>query len=76
MKTVAVIQARLGSTLTLRGFAFSGAPDIAKVEVSDDDGATWMPATLDPRHDPHGGGDVVVEAARFVGPATVHAGRR
>jgi len=45
-------QARPGSTQTLRGFAFSGAPDIAKVEVSDDDGATWMPATLDLRHDP------------------------
>lgn len=44
-------QPRPGSTVTLRGFAFSGAPDIAKVEVSDDDGATWMPATLDPRHD-------------------------
>jgi sulfite oxidase len=46
-------QTRPGSTLTLRGFAFSGAPDIAKVEVSEDDGASWMPATLDPRHDPY-----------------------
>lgn len=46
-------QTRPGSTSILRGFAFSGAPDIAKVEVSDDDGITWRPATLDPRHDPY-----------------------
>ena len=38
---------------TLRGFAFSGAPDIAKVEVSDDGGATWRAAALDPQHDPY-----------------------
>ncbi|HXI98074.1 MAG TPA: hypothetical protein VNG73_03965, partial [Gemmatimonadaceae bacterium] len=31
----------------------SGAPDIAKVEISDDDGATWQEATLDQRHDPY-----------------------
>ena len=46
-------QARPGSAVTLRGFAFSGAPDIAKVELSEDDGATWLPAALDPRHDPY-----------------------
>jgi sulfite oxidase len=41
-----------GTPATLRGFAFSGAPDIARVEVSDDGGATWSTASLDPRHDP------------------------
>jgi len=43
---------RPGDTVTLRGFAFSGAPDIARVELSDDDGASWKEAALDPRHDP------------------------
>src|SRR5262249_8612183 len=38
--------------VTIAGFAFSGAPDIAKVEVSEDDGATWSEATLDSRHEP------------------------
>src|SRR6185295_3365105 len=37
----------------INGFAFSGAPDIEKVEISDDDGATWDAAALDPRHSPH-----------------------
>ena len=45
-------RARLGSSVLLRGFAFSGAPDITRVEISDDDGASWKEATLDPRHDP------------------------
>ncbi len=45
--------ARPGSLVTLRGFAFSGAPDVAKVELSDDDGATWRAAVLDGRHAPH-----------------------
>jgi hypothetical protein len=39
--------------VSVRGFAFSGAPDIAKVEVSDDDGKTWIGAQLDSRHSPH-----------------------
>jgi sulfite oxidase len=43
---------RLGETADLRGFAFSGAADIAKVEVSEDR-KTWQRATLDPRHAPH-----------------------
>lgn len=43
---------RAGSVVTLGGFAFSGAPDIVRVEISDDDGTTWTEATLDPRHDP------------------------
>lgn len=44
---------RPGSRVTLRGFAFSGAPDIARVEISEDDGATWREASLDPRHAPY-----------------------
>ena len=39
--------------MTLRGFAFSGAPDVTRVEVSDDGGATWSQAAIDPRHDPY-----------------------
>ena len=50
--TTAPKSARAGEPQTIRGFAFSGAPDIAKVEVSDDDGATWSEAKLDARHDP------------------------
>ncbi|MGQ0702739.1 MAG: molybdopterin-dependent oxidoreductase [Gemmatimonadales bacterium] len=46
-------QVRVGRSITLRGFAFSGAPDIARVELSDDDGATWRPTALDARHDPY-----------------------
>ena len=51
--TTAPKSARVGKRVTVAGFAFSGAPDIAKVEVSDDDGTTWQEATLDPRHDPY-----------------------
>lgn len=51
--TAAPSKARIGKAATIRGFAFSGAPDIAKVEVSDDDGATWNAADLDSRHDPY-----------------------
>jgi sulfite oxidase len=51
--TTAPKQAQAGRTYDIRGFAFSGAPDIAKVEVSDDDGATWKRAALDARHAPH-----------------------
>jgi DMSO/TMAO reductase YedYZ molybdopterin-dependent catalytic subunit len=51
--TTAPKQARVGTSHDVRGFAFSGAPYVAKVEVSDDDGATWRTATLDPRHDPY-----------------------
>lgn len=46
-------RARTGHAQEVRGFAFSGAPDITKVEISDDDGATWQEATLDDRHDPY-----------------------
>lgn len=46
-------QVPLGATALLRGFALSGAPDITRVEVSADDGATWTEAALDPRHDPY-----------------------
>lgn len=45
--------ARIGSPVSIAGFAFSGAPDIAKVEVSDDDGASWGAAVLGKEHDPY-----------------------
>src|SRR5262249_5484330 len=51
--TEAPANARAGAAFTIRGFAFSGAPDIAKVEVSDDGGGTWRPAALDNQHDPY-----------------------
>lgn len=51
--TVAPRRARAGATYEIRGFAFSGAPDIEKVEISDDGGATWHLAALDDRHDPY-----------------------
>jgi DMSO/TMAO reductase YedYZ molybdopterin-dependent catalytic subunit len=44
-------RARVGVEETIRGIAWSGAPDIAKVEVSDNHGATWKSADLDPEHD-------------------------
>ena len=40
--TTAPKKAKAGHAYEIRGFAFSGAPDIAKVEISDDDGATWQ----------------------------------
>jgi len=46
-------QVRTGAEAALRGFALSGAPDISRVELSDDDGATWKEAALDPRHEPY-----------------------
>ena len=51
--TTAPQRVQIGAASTLRGFAFSGAPDVARVEISDDDGSTWHEATLDPRHDPY-----------------------
>jgi hypothetical protein len=50
--TEAPSQTKIGSAVTIRGFAFSGAPDVTKVELSDDDGAAWHEADLDPEHDP------------------------
>jgi sulfite oxidase len=50
--TTAPARLRLGQTAEIRGFAFSGASDIARVEVSDD-GKTFRAATLDARHAPH-----------------------
>lgn len=44
--------ARAGHPATVRGIAFSGAPDVAKVEITDDGGATWTRATLGREHDP------------------------
>ncbi len=51
--TEAPATARVGKAVTLRGFAFSGAPDVAKVEVTDDGGSTWAPAALGSEHDPY-----------------------
>jgi len=51
--TAAPARARAGDTVTIRGFALSGAPDIAKVELSDDDGATWTKADLNLERDPY-----------------------
>ena len=51
--TDAPARAAVGEKRILRGFAFSGAPDIARVEISDDGGATWREAELDPRHSPY-----------------------
>jgi sulfite oxidase len=51
--TDAPSRATAGEAATIRGFAFSGAPDLAKVELSDDGGQTWRPAVLDPQHDPY-----------------------
>jgi DMSO/TMAO reductase YedYZ molybdopterin-dependent catalytic subunit len=50
--TEAPTRAEVGAPAVLRGFAFSGAPDIARVELSDDDGTTWRGAELDTEHDP------------------------
>jgi sulfite oxidase len=43
--------AKARTTVRVKGVAFAGAPDIAKVEASLDGGTTWRPATLDPRHE-------------------------
>ena len=44
---------RVGERASLAGFAFSGAPDIARVEVSVDDGVTWREARLNREHHPY-----------------------
>jgi len=49
--TVAPESARVGMPVVIRGFAFSGAPDVARVEITEDDGATWREATLGGEHD-------------------------
>jgi DMSO/TMAO reductase YedYZ molybdopterin-dependent catalytic subunit len=51
--TTAPARARVGVSETIRGFAFSGAPDVAKVEISADGGSSWSAAELDPQHDPY-----------------------
>jgi len=45
--------AKVNSAAIIRGFAFSGAPDVAKVELSEDDGQTWALAELYREHDPY-----------------------
>ena len=51
--TTAPTTAKVGKASAIAGFAFSGAPDVSKVEISEDDGASWQPAALDPRHEPY-----------------------
>jgi sulfite oxidase len=42
---------KAGAPAAVAGFAFSGAGEIAKVEISVDDGATWKAAALGQDHD-------------------------
>jgi DMSO/TMAO reductase YedYZ molybdopterin-dependent catalytic subunit len=51
--TEAPARVRVGTAASIRGIAFSGAPDIARVEVSDDGGQSWKDAVLDRLHDPY-----------------------
>ena len=51
--TTAPTHARVGVAAAIRGFAFSGAPDISRVQITDDGGATWHDAALHPEHAPH-----------------------
>ncbi|HWZ85986.1 MAG TPA: sulfite oxidase [Thermoanaerobaculia bacterium] len=51
--TEAPARATRGRAVTIRGFALSGAPHVAKVEVTDDGGATWAEALLGKDDDPH-----------------------
>jgi DMSO/TMAO reductase YedYZ molybdopterin-dependent catalytic subunit len=44
-------RAKAGAAALVAGFAFSGAGEIAKVEITDDDGATWKAAALGNDHD-------------------------
>lgn len=52
--TRAPSSARNGETVSLAGFAYSGAAEIARVEISDDDGTTWSAARLEREHAPAG----------------------
>jgi len=45
-------RAVIGRVSEIGGFAFSGAPDVARVEVSEDGGVRWSDARLDSRHEP------------------------
>jgi sulfite oxidase len=49
--TLAPSSARVGTPAMIRGFAFSGTPDVARVEVTEDGGSTWRDATLGNEHD-------------------------
>jgi DMSO/TMAO reductase YedYZ molybdopterin-dependent catalytic subunit len=44
--TTAPARARAGETVRIAGFAYSGAGAVARVEISDDGGATWSDAEL------------------------------
>ena len=51
--TEAPARAAAGTPVVVHGFAFSGTPDVARVEVTDDDGGTWKDAELSSEHDPY-----------------------
>jgi sulfite oxidase len=51
--TEAPSRTRPGTPVTVRGIAYSGAPDVSKVEVTDDGGGTWRAAELGREHDPY-----------------------
>jgi sulfite oxidase len=51
--TQAPRQSKVGTAFTIDGFAFSGTPDVAKVDISTDDGASWVEADLGKEHDPY-----------------------
>jgi DMSO/TMAO reductase YedYZ molybdopterin-dependent catalytic subunit len=51
--TSAPLRVRTGAVAILRGFAYSGAPDIRAVEITADGGLTWAPAMMDTQHESH-----------------------
>ncbi len=64
--TTAPKKLRVGATADIRGFAFSGAEGIARVEVSDDGMRTFRPTTLDARHAATAGGSGPIDGSRTV----------
>lgn len=46
-------QCRTGEAIEVRGFAWSGAVPVARVEISADGGATWVPCQLDDADGPY-----------------------
>ena len=67
-------RARVDGEETISGIAFSGAPDVARVELSEDDGRTWTAADLDPDHDPYSWRMWSFRwTPRRAGPARIHA---
>ena len=43
-------EVKVGQSVLLSGLAWAGDADVTKVEISDDDGQTWKPATLGHEH--------------------------